>query len=256
MWTEEMGLAEMNQQWKQAVRPPKKSAHEEESHVLQVQMLLCLLLLGALLLMQRAMPTQYARVTEEIKKLFESGMETEEELVRFAMTRFEEMTDMAFASVEWTFPYALSSVNRKKAPDGSSLETYLPESALGKPVKGYYLTSGYGWRSDPFSGKNTFHTGIDLAAEQGTAVYPALSGYVRLADYNSSYGNHLRILHKDGTETLYAHLQYLFVSQGETVQQTTLLGTVGKTGNTTGPHLHFELLHDDIRYDPSEALKL
>ena len=80
-------------------------------------------------------------------------------------------------------------------------------------------------------------------------------GVVRYAGVHSSYGNYLRILHENGDETLYAHLQYLFVHTGQIVFAGECLGTVGRTGNATGPHLHFELLHKGIRYDPTEALQ-
>ena len=65
----------------------------------------------------------------------------------------------------------------------------------------------------------------------------------------------LRVLHADGDETLYAHMQYLFVKAGECVTAGQILGTVGETGNATGPHLHFEILHRGLRYDPAEALQ-
>ena len=100
-----------------------------------------------------------------------------------------------------------------------------------------------------------FHLGNDLAAAQGTAVLAAADGVVRSAGKHSSYGNYVRVLHANGDETLYAHLQYLFVHTGQTISAGACLGTVGETGNATGPHLHFELLHKGIRYDPSEALQ-
>ena len=99
-----------------------------------------------------------------------------------------------------------------------------------------------------------FHIGNDLAAAQGTPVLAAADGVVRMAGSHKSYGNYLRILHADGDETLYAHMQYLFVKAGECVTAGQSLGTVGETGNATGPHLHFELLHAGVRYDPTRAL--
>ena len=99
------------------------------------------------------------------------------------------------------------------------------------------------------------HIGNDLAAAQGTPVLAAADGVVRMAGSHKSYGNYLRILHADGDETLYAHMQYLFVKAGECVTAGQSLGTVGETGNATGPHLHFEILHRGLRYDPAEALQ-
>ena len=87
------------------------------------------------------------------------------------------------------------------------------------------------------------------------AVLAAADGVVRMAGRHKSYGNYLRVLHADGDETLYAHLQYLFVRAGEAVSAGQTLGTVGQTGNATGPHLHFEILHRGLRYDPAAALQ-
>ena len=97
--------------------------------------------------------------------------------------------------------------------------------------------------------------GNDLAAAEGTPVLAAADGVVRIAGSHKSYGSYLRLLHADGDETLYAHMQYLFVKAGETVTAGQILGTVGETGNATGPHLHFEILHKGLRYDPAQALQ-
>ena len=117
-------------------------------------------------------------------------------------------------------------------------------------------TSSYGWRTDPVTGQGEeFHTGTDLPVAEGTQVLAAADGVVRVAGSHKSYGNYLRILHPNGDETLYAHMQYLYVRPGQKVQKQQVLGTSGQTGNVTGPHLHFELLHGGIRYDPTEALE-
>lgn len=143
-------------------------------------------------------------------------------------------------------------------PSGAREETYLPDFPLVFPLADSSVTrtSGYGWRTAPMGGSGSeFHLGNDLAAAMGTAVLAAADGVVRCAGVHDSYGNYLRILHENGDETLYAHLQYLFVHTGQVVSAGECLGTVGQTGNSTGPHLHFELLHRGLRYDPSEALQ-
>ena len=103
------------------------------------------------------------------------------------------------------------------------------------------ISDVYGKRIDPFTGKPAFHSGLDLACAEGTAVRAVQDGVVTAAAYSPSYGNHLRILHPDGCETRYAHLQYLYVRPGEVVQAGQTLGTVGQTGRATGAHLHLEL---------------
>ena len=98
--------------------------------------------------------------------------------------------------------------------------------------------------------------GHDLAAATGTPVLAAADGVVRVAGKHASYGNYLRVLHADGDETLYAHMQYLFVSTGAVLSRRgRCWASLGQTGNATGPHLHFEILHKGRRYDPAQALQ-
>lgn len=104
------------------------------------------------------------------------------------------------------------------------------------------ITSVFGWRVHPISGSQRFHSGTDLGAPMGTPVLAALTGQVVLADFFGGYGLAIAIEHAQGTQqTLYAHLSEIFVKPGEVVKQGTVIGRVGSTGNSTGPHLHFEL---------------
>ena len=118
------------------------------------------------------------------------------------------------------------------------------------------VSDPYGWRKDPFTGEKAFHRGVDLACEEGTPVLAALDGVVTAARRGAAYGNYVRLTHGDGQETLYAHMQYLYVRAGEVVAAGQRLGTAGQTGRATGAHLHFEFLTGGIRYDPSAALSL
>ena len=98
--------------------------------------------------------------------------------------------------------------------------------------------------------------GIDLACAEGTTVLAALDGVVTAAQYSASYGNYLRLIHADGFETVYAHLQYLYVRPGEVVRAGQAVGSAGETGRATGPHLHFEVLRKSKHCDPASALGL
>jgi len=103
------------------------------------------------------------------------------------------------------------------------------------------FTSAFGWRIHPISGTQRFHTGTDLAAPLGTPVVAAFAGQVAIADFLGGYGLTVTLQHNKGTqETLYAHLSEIFVRPGESVKQGDVIGRVGSTGNSTGPHLHFE----------------
>ena len=118
------------------------------------------------------------------------------------------------------------------------------------------VSDAYGWRTDPITGEETFHRGTDLACSEGTLVLAAMDGVVTAARRSTTYGNYLCLSHSGGQETLYAHLQYLFVRAGEVVQAGQPLGTAGETGRSTGAHLHFELLEQGVRYDAGALLGL
>ncbi len=104
------------------------------------------------------------------------------------------------------------------------------------------ITSLFGWRTHPITGNARMHTGTDIGAPMGTPVIAALAGRVLLSDFLGGYGMAIALEHSDGTQqTLYGHLSEIFVKPGDLIQQGAVIGRVGSTGNSTGPHLHFEL---------------
>ncbi|MEM6839162.1 MAG: peptidoglycan DD-metalloendopeptidase family protein [Cyanobacteria bacterium P01_C01_bin.120] len=104
------------------------------------------------------------------------------------------------------------------------------------------ITSLFGWRIHPIFGDRRFHTGTDLGAPEGTPVVATQDGEVHIADYLGGYGLTVILRHAEGSlETRYAHLSRILVRPGEVVKQGEVVGLVGSTGNSTGPHLHFEL---------------
>ena len=121
------------------------------------------------------------------------------------------------------------------------------------PVASYvYVSSRFGLRIHPITGQKKTHTGMDIASNQGTAVYASDGGSVTLAGWNGGYGNCIMIDHGNGYVTLYGHLSSISVSVGQTVSQGATIGAVGSTGNSTGPHLHFEVLKNGTRIDPEQ----
>ena len=117
------------------------------------------------------------------------------------------------------------------------------------------LSSLFGSRIHPITGKPNNHTGIDIPASKNTNIYAAKSGVVTTSTYNSSYGNYVVVSHSDGTSTLYAHMNKRAVSKGETVSQGQVIGYVGTTGSSTGNHLHFEVRVNGSRVDPVNYFK-
>lgn len=114
--------------------------------------------------------------------------------------------------------------------------------------------SGFGFRSDPFTGRGALHTGLDFPAESGSPIHAAAGGVVRSTDYHAAYGNLLEIDHGNGLTTRYAHTSRILVKAGDLVKRGQLVAEVGNTGRSTGPHLHFEVLVEGVQQDPAKFL--
>ena len=121
------------------------------------------------------------------------------------------------------------------------------------PVASYvYISSRFGERVHPITGELKNHNGMDIASNMGTTVYAADGGKVVLAEWYGGYGNCIMIDHGNGYKTLYGHLSVIGVSEGQSVSQGAVIGAVGSTGNSTGPHLHFEVYANGSRTDPEK----
>ena len=118
------------------------------------------------------------------------------------------------------------------------------------PIAGARLTSRYGFRIHPITGRRAHHGGIDLAAPMGTRVPTTMDGVVSYAGWLGGYGLVVKIQHGNGIETLYAHLSRIAVSTNQQVSQGDVIGMVGATGRTTGPHLHYEVRRFGRSVDP------
>ncbi|PIE98431.1 MAG: peptigoglycan-binding protein LysM [Treponema sp.] len=114
----------------------------------------------------------------------------------------------------------------------------------------YRVTSGYGWRRDPFSRRRSFHNGVDLAAYWGAPVHSALAGTVIATGYSRVYGNYVIVRHHSGYQTMYGHLASILVRRGAYVTAATKIATVGSTGRSTGPHLHFTVYKNGATINP------
>jgi murein DD-endopeptidase MepM/ murein hydrolase activator NlpD len=122
------------------------------------------------------------------------------------------------------------------------------------PVRGQ-ISAGFGQRMDPFSGEGAFHPGVDIRAPLGTKVAASADGIVFAASPESGYGNEILIDHGYGITTKYGHLSKIFVTVGQEVKRGQVIGAVGMTGRTTGPHLHYEVIVHDTPVNPTKYLR-
>lgn len=123
------------------------------------------------------------------------------------------------------------------------------------PCPGYtYISSEFGWRAQPIPGASTNHKGMDFAAGTGTPIYAAASGTVTSASYSGNAGNLIVINHGNGLQTYYMHCNSMYVSAGQTVSKGQNIGSVGSTGNSSGPHLHFQVMLNGTPTNPRNYL--
>jgi murein DD-endopeptidase MepM/ murein hydrolase activator NlpD len=130
-------------------------------------------------------------------------------------------------------------------------QALLPHS---KPVSDGFIGSGFGWRSDPFSGEMSHHSGIDFAAPSGTPIHAAAGGVVVVAEYHPVWGNIVEVDHGNSLLSRYAHASRLSVAPGDLVKRGQKLAEVGSTGRSTGSHLHFEVHHQGVAQNPAKFL--
>jgi murein DD-endopeptidase MepM/ murein hydrolase activator NlpD len=122
------------------------------------------------------------------------------------------------------------------------------------PVLSGNLGSVFGWRIDPFTGRSALHTGLDYPAEPGTPILAAAGGVVVTQEFHPQYGNMIEVDHGNDLITRYAHSSQVFIKKGDLIKRGQKIATVGNTGRSTGPHLHFEVLVQGVPQDPQKFL--
>jgi len=121
------------------------------------------------------------------------------------------------------------------------------------PVKGM-ISYGFGWRRDPFTGQRAFHKGLDVVAPRGTPVQSPADGIVTKASRSGSYGNVVFIAHGNGVTTRFAHLDGFAVKTGQEVTRGDVIGYLGNTGRSLGAHLHYEILVNNTKVNPTQYI--
>lgn len=126
----------------------------------------------------------------------------------------------------------------------------------GWPTRSKQLTSGFGYRKDPFTGRSAFHAGIDISGKLGDPVFSAAEGTVTDIGYDNIYGRFIEIEHLGGLKTIYMHLKSIEAEKGDFVVRGEKIGLLGSSGRSTGPHLHFEILQQSEPVNPLKYLAL
>lgn len=175
-------------------------------------------------------------------------------------------TDSGFTDAAYTQSFDQLSSLRTTALSGQLWRSFGASPSLGGnwanllnapslwPVVGR-ITSSFGEREDPFNGEGSFHTGIDIATSYGDAVRATADGVVVKASFANGYGREVMIDHGNGIQTLYGHLSGFAVTEGQQVKRGQVIGYVGTSGRSTGPHLHYEVRVRDTPVNPHKYLR-
>lgn len=152
----------------------------------------------------------------------------------------------------------LSPLERQKDELINRIDAYLDKAdaiPLGRPSSGR-ITSPFGKRRDPLNGRISFHDGIDFRGWRGEKIHATASGVVTRAGRFGGYGKYVELRHGNGYETAYAHMQKILVKKGQKIKRGDVIGLIGSTGRSTGPHLHYEIRRNDRRINPGKFIKV
>ena len=180
--------------------------------------------------------------------------EAEEEALRKEIMEAQAAYEAALSAEEAA---RLAQQNQNNVAGSGSASNVTPgTSGFVSPLSSAYVTCAYGWRIHPIWGDRRFHSGVDLAASQGTPIYAIAAGTVTTATYGDANGYYVSISHGNGYGSVYCHMTNYIVSVGDSVSQGQVIGYVGSTGWSTGPHLHFEIHVNGSAVNPMDYISL
>ena len=182
----------------------------------------------------------------EFEALMEQSEEEQDKLMQEIAQKEKDLKKAEYE--EWLATYVPPTTR----PSGNTGSSSSAPSSSGWicPLKSYTLTSPFGMRVHPITVKYKMHNGVDMAAPQGTPIYASRSGKVTAATYQSSAGYYVSINHGDGFASIYMHMTHYIVSKGQYVNAGQVIGYVGSTGGSTGPHLHFGIAYKGTYVNP------
>lgn len=242
---------------------------------LLLQFLVCIILFGILFSLKSSNNKLFTEIQKSFSQRLEDNLSVDEAKSVFSIvtdkkkeidnTDEPETTESETVFVPFEEPSLSAEIiatggrdievsSSEEIPENVSVDDYKLSQKMVLPLNGK-TTSEFGIRTHPISGDLRFHAGIDIAADKGESIYSAFDGIVVEADYDQWNGNYLKIEHDNNIMTVYCHCENLNVSVGQKIRAGEVIATVGSTGSSTGPHLHFELRVNNISYNPQKALK-
>lgn len=224
---------------------PKK--HSQTNSVILVQTAVCALAIFLVVITGKLSPTTFDYLKKEYNEIMSVDM-SPQEVVQSAAGVVQSAVSVNASAAE---PEEETQED-EAVPVMASIGNV---NDITVPVHGE-ITSDYGYRTNPISGAYALHTGLDISANEGTAIVAAYNGVVKSTGVGEKSGNYVLMQHSDGSETLYCHCSEILVSEGSVLNAGEVVALVGSTGWATGPHLHFEIHRDGNTVDPTTVLKV
>ncbi len=238
---------------KEAVRHPE----EKVNKVILVQVAVCAFFILLVFAAQKFSPSTFEFLKSEYNRIMSVDMSTQELLNSAKEVSNDVISNITAESDSTPYETEAQGTGGEDKEDSSAVAVM---SSLGKnenivtPLHGR-VTSPYGYRINPISGKYGLHTGVDIAADEGTAIVAAYNGVIKETGYGEKKGNFVLMEHSDGTQTLYCHCSEVLVDEGTVIRAGEAIALVGSTGWSTGPHLHFEIHINGKTVDPLNFIK-
>ncbi len=250
-------------------------AHEQSSHdksgdavarLTVVQLIACLLVIGTLFAVKKLSPSGFETVRSSYQNAMQYSMDARDvwakikDAANFVFEPAGVLSDETTSEAESeTYSDAADETLGKGSAELNvkankmSFSPYYTTMGARKPVSGR-ISSPFGRREDPFTGEESLHSGIDIAAELGSPVSAAFYGTVTKVGEDDIAGKYILLSHADGLETFYCHCSEIIAELGAVIRQGETIALVGSTGMATGPHLHFEVRINGIKYDPARLV--
>ena len=228
-------------------KEPEKKRTQTNS-VIIVQTLVCAFIIALTVITGKLNPSAFELLRKEYNEIMSVDMSA------------QEMVHSAAEVVQGAVSVSASAAEPEEKEEEKSDEAVAVMASIGNvnditvPVHGR-ISSDYGYRTNPISGAYALHTGVDIAADEGTGIVAAYNGVVKDTGTGEKRGNYVLMEHSDGSETLYCHCSEVLTVEGAVINAGEVIALVGSTGWATGPHLHFEIHRDGNAVDPMTVLK-
>lgn len=220
--------------------------------IVLVQLAVCAVAVLLVILLGRLSPQTFDFIKSEYAKMMSADTDTEEivasveDSVGKIFESSESKTEASQSVSDQSFEIIPGAEDSKAV---AVMSLFKGDGEITVPVHGE-ITSPYGNRVNPVSGEYLQHSGVDIAADRGTAIRAAYNGVVSSVGSNDVSGNYISLVHTDGSETLYCHCEKIIAKKGDVVRAGETIALVGSTGRSTGSHLHFEIQIDGHSVDP------